>query len=304
MQQSHQSHQSQQSHHPQHVHVLRSGVEDPRYAYDDPQLRPYQSGLPINAALRHPSRSPGFPYMLRILMLIICTCTCLLFGVIGTMTVAVVAPLGGEGGGERILGELRSGAIRRVVSSMGTQAAQVVQVAKGTHRPSTPPPPPSPPAPRPSRPSPSLPHSLPTWDRDGDQVRYDDGSVALARKRARPRTPDRILAALEGLVATEDGPDGAAGTLDWGRALEALPEWRRDDTIDSVEEVDERAVLGDLVRLLSHLYELLGVQHDALRNLTRTTVARKHLHGTGGVARLGVALNRTANANASTRVLP
>lgn len=256
----------------------------PHDAYDG--IHPaYVPGLPIHTALRHPARSPGCPYLLRLLMILICSCTCLFAVVGGTMTMAVVLPFGGSVGNEHLLGELRAGAVRRAVSSFGV---------RGGHRlPATsvvPPRPLRPPRPPPLSPSPSPPPE----DRE-DEPRPADEMWRRASIVA--RAPEELLGVLDELVATADDGDRSSAGLDWGRAVASLPEWRQEGAYD---EPDERIVLGDLVRLVRHLHAVARAQHDELRNLTRAATSRRRTRSGSGPRAEPVALRSDAAHNRTT----
>lgn len=251
---------------------------------------PYTPGLPIHTALRHPSRSPGCPHLLRMLFILVCTCTCLLVVVIGAMTMAVVLPFGGDVGNGRLLGELRTDAVRRAVSSLGDRAG---------HRS------PSPrPSPRPSPPPPQIPPPLLSPLLSPSPPPEARGFETWRREPAHPRTSEELLATLDGLAATAGGGGGdlLSAELDWNLAMESLPEWRQGG---AYEELDERAVLGDLLRLVHHLHEVVRAQQDELRNLTRTMTLRRQARGGGtraeGRTPPAAVPNRTANV--SVRVL-
>jgi hypothetical protein len=267
----------------------------PQDAYDG--IHPtYMPGLPIHTALRHPSRSPGCPHMLRLLMIMVCACACLMVVVIGTMTMAVMMPFGGEVGNERLLGELRTGAMRRAVSSLSGRGVVHPPAMGPVAVPRPPAPrPPRPPPPSPSPPSPSPPPSPPP-EALADEL--------WRREPALTRTPEELLDALDELAATTGDDDSFSTGFDWGRAMVSLPEWRQDGTAD---ELDERAALGDLVRLVHHMHRVVRAQRDELRNVTRAVTIRRRARGVGGPRveshppRRDAAHNRTANV--SVRVL-
>lgn len=136
------------------------------------------------------------------------------------------------------------------------------------------------PSPSPSPPSPPSPSTAPDREPYGSEV-----------VRGSSRPPSELLVALDQLAAAGDDDDDG---LDWGRAIVSLPEWRREGLDD---DIDDRAVLGDLVRLVRHLYGVVRAQDDELRNLTRALAPKRRVRGARAEAAV-TRVNRTENVSA------
>ena len=210
--------------------------------------------------------------MLRMVVFIVCACGCFLIFAIAIATMSYVLPTEEQPTNERFTKDMPTDIMHRAALTLGVGAG-----VRSLH---------------PTLPSPSLspslspsPPSALSLESRNDELAFADGAWRRAVRTT--RAPEQLLIVLDGLA--EASGDGRFVTeLDWARTMAELPEWRQGG---SYEDLDERAALGDLVRLIHYLNQMLRfqsyelrklsgevqAQRDEMRNLTRAAGLRKHV---------------------------